>query len=185
MVCIGLRLLLLCGLSITRAAEEVNIAKHLRGAQKYGIMGVSQRRSARKRKGAAMEPVAFTPIRRHSRAARLALPLWLAYRAEIKCHGDENPIAPLADFRQRVERLRSSPNRHFDLLRIGKNPAGFAYYAVCTEACEQLAPAAGCSCSIMSPRNTAGRAMGSACSCTAPRPFTAAARNVSIAAQTP
>ena len=90
-----------------------------------------------------MEQVTFTPIRRHSRAARLALPLWLAYRAEIKRHGDENPVAPLADFQQRVHRLRNSSNRHFDLLRIDKKPAGFAYYAVCTDVSELIKPGGG------------------------------------------
>jgi len=90
-----------------------------------------------------MEQITFTPIRKHSRAARLALPLWLAYRAEIKENGDENPVAPLVDFRQRAGRLKSCPNRHFDLLRIGKKPAGFAYYAVCTQASELIEPGGG------------------------------------------
>ena len=79
-----------------------------------------------------MENIIFTPIRRHTRAARLALPLWLAFRAEIKGNGDENPVAPLADFRRRVNIQGSRPDMHFDLMRIGKKkkPAGFAYYAI-------------------------------------------------------
>ena len=79
-----------------------------------------------------METIVFTPIKKHSRAARLTLPLWLAFRAEIKDNGDENPTPPLADFRRRVNIQGSRPDMHFDLMRIGtrKKPAGFAYYAI-------------------------------------------------------
>jgi len=79
-----------------------------------------------------MEDIIFTPIKRRSRAARLALPLWLAFRAEIQDNGDENPVAPLADFQRRVRIQVSRPDMHFDLLRVGKKkrPAGFAYYAI-------------------------------------------------------
>jgi len=84
-----------------------------------------------------MEKITFTPIKKHSRAARLALPLWMAFRAEIKDNGDENPVAPLKDFRQRVNIQGSRSDMHFDLLCIGKlsvgkkkTPIGFAYYAV-------------------------------------------------------
>jgi len=79
-----------------------------------------------------MENIIFTPIKKRSRAARLALPLWLAFRAEIKGNGDENPVAPLTDFRRRVNHQGARPDMHFDLLRIGKKktPIGFAHYAV-------------------------------------------------------
>ena len=82
-----------------------------------------------------MEPITFTPIRRHSRAARKALPLWMAFRAEIQGNGDENPIAPEADFQRRVNNQGSRPDMHFDLLCLGKKkmrktPIGFAHYAV-------------------------------------------------------
>ena len=79
-----------------------------------------------------MESIIFTPIKKHSRAARLALPLWLAFRAEIKGNGDENPTPPLADFKRRVNNQGSRPGMHFDLMRVGKKqiPIGFAHYAV-------------------------------------------------------
>jgi len=79
-----------------------------------------------------MKEIIFTPIKKHSRAARLALPLWLAYRAEIKGNGDENPIAPLPDFRRRVNNQGSRPGMHFELIRAGKKktPIGFAHYAI-------------------------------------------------------
>jgi len=79
-----------------------------------------------------MESITFTPIRRHSRAARLAMPLWMEYRAETKQNGDENPVEPGHDFRRRVNNQGSRPDMHFDLLRIGKRktPIGFAHYAI-------------------------------------------------------
>jgi len=92
-----------------------------------------------------MEAVVFTPIRRGSRAARLALPLWLDYRAEIKVNGDENPAPPPADFRRRVKWGNSKPNVRFDLMRAGKKkkPVGFTLYAVDTVACDLLDPGGG------------------------------------------
>ena len=79
-----------------------------------------------------MEAITFTPIKRHSRAARLTLPLWLAFRAEIKDNGDENPVGPLPDFRRRVKNQGTRPDIHFELMRMGKakTPIGFAHYAV-------------------------------------------------------
>jgi len=79
-----------------------------------------------------MQLITFAPIKKHSRAARLALPLWLAFRAEIQDNGDENPVAPLPDFRRRVNNQGKRPDMHFDLMHIGKKnkPIGFAHYAV-------------------------------------------------------
>ncbi|MCL2300319.1 MAG: GNAT family N-acetyltransferase [Firmicutes bacterium] len=79
-----------------------------------------------------MENITFAPIKKRSRAARLALPLWLAFRAEIKGNGDENPVEPLPDFRRRVNNQGSRPDMHFDLVRAGKKktPIGFAHYAI-------------------------------------------------------
>jgi len=92
-----------------------------------------------------MQPIAFVPIKKHSRAARLALPLWLAFRAEIKENGDENPVAPLEDFRQRLNQQKTKPNIHFDLLRTGekKTPIGFARYAVDADPYDLLDPGGG------------------------------------------
>ena len=79
-----------------------------------------------------MEAITFIPIKRHSRAARLALPLWLAFHAEIKDNGDENPVGLLPDFRRRVKNQGTRPDMHFELMRMGKErtPIGFAHYAV-------------------------------------------------------
>ena len=79
-----------------------------------------------------METIIFTPIKKHTRAARLALPLWLAFCAEIKGNGDENPVAPLTDFRRRVNNQGSRPDMHFELVLAGKKktPIGFAHYAI-------------------------------------------------------
>jgi len=92
-----------------------------------------------------METIIFTPIKKHSKAARLALPLYLEYRAEIKNNGDENPVPPLTDFRRRVNWTKSKPNVRFDLLCAGrrKKPAGFALYAVDTDICDLIDPGGG------------------------------------------
>ena len=69
----------------------------------------------------------FTLVKKRGRVARMARGLYLDFRAEIKTHGDENPVEPAVDFRRRVQ-----GGRHFELLRVGKKkvPAGFAQYAV-------------------------------------------------------
>jgi GNAT superfamily N-acetyltransferase len=92
---------------------------------------MSARYSALER-GGLRERIIFTTIKKRSRAARLALPLWLAFRAEIQDNGDENPVAPLPDFRRRVNHQGARPDMHFDLMRAGKKktPIGFAHYAV-------------------------------------------------------
>jgi len=54
--------------------------------------------------------ITFTPIRKRSRAARAALPLWLAFCAEIKDNGDENPVEPNLDFQRRVNIQGTRPD---------------------------------------------------------------------------